>query len=71
MPFLVRAPEFLSSNAELPQDAVVQGRSNLASAVDRDRHGSSVAVDPSLMTAGLSSFLEAQSPLAETLQLER
>jgi hypothetical protein len=51
---LSAALELLQGEAELAEDLVKEGRSNLSAAVDGDRHGPAIGVPP-LVTAGLST----------------
>jgi hypothetical protein len=53
---LAKAVELLDRDTELLQDLVKQQRSDLVAAVDRNRCGTTVLVDPAFVTAVLRAF---------------
>jgi hypothetical protein len=56
---LAEALELLQGEAELAEDLVEEGRSDLSATMDRNRHGPAVRVVPPLVASGLSTPDEA------------
>src|SRR6266508_3426512 len=57
---LTEALELLQREAELPEDLVEEGRPDLSSAMDGNRHGPAIGMVPPLLASGLSTLDEAE-----------
>ncbi len=53
--------KFGVADAELPQKFLIEGRTDLAPAVDRDRDCAAIRVTPALMTASLTAALKSKA----------
>ena len=57
---LTEALEFFQGEAELAEDLVEEGRSDLSATMDGNRHGPAIGVVPALVASGLSTPHEAE-----------